>query len=461
MSTDVTNRTRPVALDDGTVYADLGDPHGLGRVLDDADLISGGTMRQLVLCGPTPGDSSRVLRGWVDRLGSWVVEADPYIGPSSLRLRVGRDGRAVTVTRAAGWFGDAGPEVVAEATKHVRHAVGKCGARMVGSPSTTGLAMLRAYWDRQGYAFDPAPADVQTLIRSTSGQGRFELLPRGRERGGRRLVAVDARFQYAAIAGSIELGVGEPVDIGPHDPPPYAAAWVEVEVEAGDGCPPFGLLGVKDPHGRGWSYPARGRFVTWCHWCEVELARANGYRVTVRRAIVWRSRSRALRGWASAMVRERDRLDGRTAIAEPVRAAVAAAYRNLTIQTIGQLHGRDTRREYVVADAAEIPADAEGWTRVEHGWRYVVAEPAAHRAAWSHPEWTSHLWAVARVRLARQMLACKPAELVAVALDSTYVTRPPAEPDDGRVGGWRVTAEAGPWQAFGSMTDVYRHIKGE
>lgn len=422
----------------------------LAELLDSLEA-EHGRFERVVLTGERPGDSNRVLRGWLGRLGHWVQIGTPYIGPSTIRLRVGRDGREVAVTWSAAWFGAVSdPDAVAAATMTLRHVCGRAGARMVGTPATTGLAMLRHYWTDRDWDFPTIDPEIQSAIRSTSGQGRFELFERGRRRGGNSLLSIDARFQYAAIARTLELGVGEPLRLGPNEPAPYAAAWVNVDVIIdADQAPPFGLLGVASD-GAGWHYPARGRFRTWAHWCEVELARQHGYTCEVVDGWVWPKRARALAGWASNLIRERDRADS---------PAVRAGCRNLAIQTIGALHGRDVRREYVVGDTAEIPADADGWAPTDDGrWRYTVRE-ASNRNAYAHPEWTSHIWAVARGRLARQMLRTNPEHLVACALDSIYVTKaPPLAVDEGKAGAWRQTGHVGRWQAFGSMTDVYRRM---
>lgn len=429
----------------GAVFVGFDGP-GLGAVLD---AVPG--CERVVLCGARPG-TARELRAWCERLGRWVLVEQPHYGTSSVRLRAACDGREVSVSWSAGWFGDASPAAAAEATQRVRHVVAKAGGRMVSTPATTGLGLLRAYWTKRGVSYQPAPDDVGAWIRATSGQGRFELLPRGRERGGARLVSIDARFAYAAIARSLSFGVGVPVDIGTHEPEPYAAAWCEVEFQPSERWP-FGLLGVKTDER--WHYPTSGRWVTCAHWCEIELAREHGYAVNVRRAVVWPNRSRVLAGWASMLIRERERAGLGGAASPEAIEAMRSAYRSIAVQTVGLLHGRENLREHVAECADDIPASAIGFAPAGAGrWRYTVrtgGDPLRN-----HPEWTSHLWAVARCRLVRQMMVTP--DLVAVALDSVFTTRPATAPDDGKVGGWRQTGHAGRWQPFDNMTDVYAHM---
>jgi len=447
----VTTDTGTVTID-GTAYVTT-DYDSLGDALAEAEAATE-SLSRLVLCGPRPGGTGRNFRLWAGRLGAWIEVGESHVSPSSLNMRVGHDGREVRVTWAYSWFGESEPAAVAEATKQIRHVVAQSGARMLGSPSATGTAMLRAVHARRSWEFSTSPAEIQSALRQTSGQGRFELLDRGRLRGGRNLYAVDARFQYAAIARNIEVGVGVPVDLGPNDPPSYAAAWVEVEVDTAGSPYPFGLLGVK--RGGKWEYPYVGRFTTWAHWCEVEYARAHGYRCRVLGGYLWPMRSRALAPWAVALIRAREAA-ARPGLDSATVEASRSACRNMVIQSIGAMHGRDVLREYVVADSSEIPAAAEGWSRHEDRWRYQIREASNHRAVNSHPEWTTHLWAVARLRLLRRMMSA-PEKVAAVALDALYVTdpRPFASPtDDGTPGRWRVTKTAGFWKPFRTMNDVY------
>ncbi len=444
-----------------TTYV-MAEAAGLGATLDRAlDEAAGHRVTRVIVCGELP--TGRAMHRWVAELGGWVHEVEPYVGTVALRARCGRDGHTISVSRAAQWFGTVTPAAAAEATKHVRHVIGMTGATMVGSPSHTGLAMLHKLWERRGVEYPVQPIEVQTLLRATSGQGRFELLDRGRARGGRRLISVDARFAYAALA-KVELPVGEPVELLGVEPDEYAPSWceVEAEVDGGYNAPlPFGLLPVMREGGRReWHYPAAGRFVTWCSGAEVQLARRHGYRVSVRRAIVWPGRARPLASWAQHLIRERDRMMA-LPIDEATREAVRAACRGIVLHTIGMLHGRDTIEQHTVSDPAAIPLDATGMRPVPGGWQYEARRPNVARAGDSHPEWTATLWALGRARLASHMIEQPPGAVVAVALDSMMLDREPIGcVDTGAAGSWRETKRAGSWQPFTSMFDVYAHLGG-
>jgi hypothetical protein len=461
--TNPTETGRAPAVIGSTVFLDATGA-GVGADLDRAVSIARDNGEaecgRVVVCGGAPRMSvipveRRQWETWLNTTRGWAQLDRPYIGATAIRARFGDGGgRTITVGRAAQWFGDAAPGDVCEATKHVRQIVGATGATMTGSPSRTGLAMLHAIWHRQGVEFEPQPEPVQQLIRSTSGQGRFELLPRGRERGGRQLVAVDARFQYAAIASAVSLPVGDPQPVRAGDQlDRYACGWVHVRFTANDAIP-FGLLPVMKPGSdRAWHYPAAGTHDTWATWSEIELATDHGYRVTVLGGYWWPSTGRPLRGWADRLIRERDRITGRP-VSTSVADAVRAALRNITIQTIGMMHGRDTIEQHTVTDSIEIPDDAVSMRPISGGFAYEVRRPAAWRSNDSHPEWTAQIWGLARRRLAQRMLD-DPRHVVAVALDSVVYDRTPTDTDTGRAGGWRPTRTAGRWQALTSMSDVY------
>lgn len=463
-----TETTRSPAVAGSVIYLDAS-LAGVGGDLDRAVSIARdngeGECKRVVITGGAPSLSAipverRQWSAWLAKSAGWAALDEPWIGATSLRARFADGhGRVISVQRGAQWFGDAAPGDVCEATKHVRQIVGATGATMTGSPSRTGLGMLHAIWARQGVEYAPQPEFVQQLIRSSSGQGRFELLPRGRDRGGRRLVAVDARFAYASIASAASLPVGDPEPVRAGEQlDRFACGWVNAQFTAPASCGlPFGLLPVmRDDSRRAWWYPSRGTHDTWATWAELSLAIEHGYRVIVLGGYWWPETARPLRGWADRIIRERDRITERP-VSVDTAEAVRVALRNITIQTVGIMHGRDTIEQHHVTSSTEIPDDAVSMVRTRDGFTYEVRRPATWRSADSHPEWTAQLWGLARYRLARRMLD-DPRHVVAVALDSVIYDTEPADTDTGRVGGWRITRRAGRWQPMTSMSDVYRAL---
>lgn len=452
----------PSPVTEGDTTFTPADPAGVGATLDRHGRAG---VRRIIITGPAPdiagcrSDAER-WRRWLDLAGRNVPLDEPYIGAAALRARYGRDGGTVSVTRAAQWFGEsAEPAAVAEATKHVRHVAGTVGAVMTGSPSRTGLAMLHATWKRGGHEYRPQDDGVQEEIRATSGQGRFELLDRGRRLGTPRMIALDAEFAYARIASTIELPVGDPVELAAGEWPSsaYAPAWLGVTFTPSRDLP-FGLLPVRED--RGWSWPTRGRKLSsWATGAEVAIARQHGYRIRVERGYYWPTKRRVLGTWAETLMRHRRRvLD--LPLQPGVADAVRTATRNIAIQTIGILHGRDATEQRTVIDPREIPDDALAVRRERDGaWRYELRAPVARRAGDSHPEWTAQIWGVARARLARQMLVNGP-RVIAVALDSVMLDHDPHPDSDKVPGEWRVTKRAGRGGPFTSMSGVYAHMDG-
>lgn len=434
--------TSPVVTDGGVIYLAPSGP--LGRQLDELRRAYDGDVRRVVLAGRPVVD--------LDELRPFTVAGEPVIRPNMLRLvLIAPDGRQVTVTSSGAWFDDAPPAAVERATPHVRWAVRKYhAATMHATPSRTGLAMIAAGWASNGADYPTAPDEIQRLIRSTSGQGRFQVLRPGAVRN---LVTVDATFAYADIAMRAELPTGDPEWTQYADPEPFARAWVHVDYVAAPSVP-VGLLGVRD--GQRWTWPTSGRHDTWATWAEVEHARACGYDCRVVEAIVWPSTRRALGPWAAHVMRMREA--PMPAAADDTRRAYRGALRNLVIQTVGVMHGRGPMRQHHVSDAGEVPDDAVTfWPNSDGTFTYELREAGGPM---SHPEWTAQLWGVARLRLVRQMLAQRD-RLVAVALDSVILD---GDPDDvGSVPGrWRVTGRrrvpAG--STVETMRDVYELTTG-
>lgn len=437
--------TDPV-IDGNTAYVMPGP--SIGATADAALAAGGGAIRHVVVCGPSAG-AGRAAREWANDTGAWSPAGVPYLAPAAMRAALYCDGAQVNVSRAAAWFGDVGPVTAAAAMRTIRHIAGRKGARVYATPGRTGAAMLRAIWHRQGVELDPCPVEVAELLRSTSGQGRFQLFEPAAA-GGRRLYGVDARFQYAALAGT-ELPGGEPVEVVGAPADPYAPAWCEVEFEPAG---PIGVLGVPTGERRAWHWPTSGGpYVAWCSGAELMAAVRAGYRVTVRRAIVWPVRRRYLGEWSAYLIRERERAAG-LPIEPAVVAAVRYGLRAMVIQTVGMMHGRAPARQCSAGHPSEIPADASRIRRSGDRWLYdMPGEPSA--TAINRPEWSTAIWGLARARLAGQMLAQR-APVVACALDGFYTAGKPVVADDnGRAGQWRASGSWRNWPALSTMSDLY------
>lgn len=417
---------------DGTSVYVMPHPDGLGATVDQA-LADGQPTRHVIICGARPGAGVSGARSFVEQRGRWQLWGEPHITRSALRLSVAgvvdEQTAVVRVSRIEPWFGEhVEPEHASEAMRYVRNVCGAVGVRPAGTPGQTGRALLRAVWDRAGASYPAVSSDVAELLRATSGQGRFELFDAGRA-GGQRLVAVDARFQYGALA-QLELPVGEPVELTGEPDDQYAPAWCHVEFVPAAG--PVGVLGV---HGiGGWWYPTDGGpHRTWCTGAEVLTARRAGYRVRVLRAIVWPQRARPLATWARLLSNGRERVAS-LPVADGVKSASRDGLRAILVQSIGTMHRPPASS--VLSASADKTEGAGGFV-------------------FEHPEWSAQIWGIARARLAGVMLR-QTAPVVACALDGLYVAgEPVVEPDNGRPGAWRVQWSGGPFGPLSSMADLY------
>jgi hypothetical protein len=400
------------------------DPAGLGSTVDRA-LDAAPASSRVVVCGPRPGAGRTGARTWADQLGGWFPTKPAHVTRSALRAELARDGQTVSVSRAEPWFGvSTTPADAAGAMRVIRHVTLQAGVRPFGTPGQTGRRMLAEMWAAAGAEWPTAPAGVGDVLRSTSGQGRYQFVPE-HAGGGAELAYVDARFQYGALAG-LELPVGEPVERAGELPDEYAPAWCHVDFTPPAGCA-LAVLGVYDEHG--WQWPTSGTWSTWCAGAEVHAARGAGYRVKVRGSIVWPGRARPLGAWSRLVVRERERVAG-LPLDAGVRDAARAGLRGIVVQAIGSIHGR----------ASTVPVGD--------------ASASSTRTVGAHPEWSTAIWAAARVRLARVM-ADQRAPIVACATDGFYVAGAPViPPDDGRAGRWVEVWNCVDWPAVGSMTEL-------
>lgn len=412
------------------------DPAGLGPTLDRA-LAALPEARSVAICGGRIGTIGQT-RAWSANLGEWNPTGREYVTRDVLDVRAERFGHEVRARRVSQWFGDVRPAAAAEAMRIVRGVTVKMGTRPGGGhPSNTGAAMLARHWERTGQHYPTCPPEVAELLTSTSGQGRFEVMPAAAADGVYpQVVRVDARFQYAAIAGC-ELPIGEPVEVVGELPDPYAPSWSEVRWTPADGLP-FGLLPVLFPgdaetgRRKGWQWPTSGEHVGWVSGAELHLARQHGYRVEVVRSIVWPGKGKPLRAWSKLLADQRARV-GELPVDPETRAAARAALRNILMLTIGAMHRYDPPQPVITGNRNDWPTEQS-----------PTAAVAGSGSRMSRPEWSTAIYGVARARLAAAMLDQR-APVLGCTLDGFYVGGEPVLPaDDGRVGRFRVEAR-GQW----------------
>ena len=418
--------------------------------------------QRIYLVGERPGG------GTYDGLLGWLLDAPlppawragaHYLGDAMLPvLRFEHvAGAKVEVLRVATWLGD-GDYSCADAADALRLTLEllrwqwKSGdVELLGTPATTGRDLwLRTIPDDVGWPV--LSPELQQLVRSTSGQGRWE--HRADQHGDTiaGLHGYDMRFSYAGLVDEI----GGPL-VAHDDRPcfePYQRGRYRVSVTVPDGWDHVGLLGIPNRRGIGWEWPAEpGRtFETWADGAELHLAADHGWRFDVLERLLFADGD-PLRTWRDRLVRARDEAARREQAGrlDPAAAKlVRDALRSLVLHTIGAFHasGSPVTRTASRADAERMMPPESAPSMTIHGDTVLWQEPQA--AVWrelAHPEWSAAVWARCRTRLLSHRptgtgaLHVPPASVLSMRTDALYVTDDPGWPDPGRVGLLRPTCQ--------------------
>lgn len=442
---------------------------------DLASLLAGSPGVEVIYTiSPTPGVEALRNLAAADPGPEWV--ADPHyltLPTPVLRFKHRGDGRRVEVHRAASYFGegDLDPRAAHDAWNYlgslIRGAFDE-GA-VLTTPASTGRYLLARCisGDREWPVLEP---DTQDFIRETTGQGRVQMF--GRESRG-PLCQYDARLAYGALCA--QLPAGEPVRdtvniyAGWRTPARYLVRfavpryWDRGACACGAiGHAGIGLLPVRDADRWTWpAAPGTDHGPTWVDGREVGIALAHGWRVEIiermmfpfppynaaRRVNGQITRNGPLDQWAQKLCRLRYQVPNE----HESRALVRTAIRAILLFGIGALHGTPRRRTHTVsaaeASAGAIPSTARDVLPLGDRFVWTSTEPAAWPEM-SHPEWTSAIWARARVALLDcaaphghrvGMLHVPAATVVGCFTDSLYLTADPGWADDGRVGRFRRT----------------------
>lgn len=393
-------------------------------------------------CGRPPA-ARTITRELVD---FGVGDAHVYLEGHYPMIVIGR----TRITFAGTFYGDECSPRTAELAhswldREIRRVWRDDGAGLLATPATTG----RDLWLRtipSGPGFPVLDDDLQALIRSTSGQGRIETMPgRGRIR---ELWVYDARLAYLGVTRGLPIGVPELVD-GTYaadlaEREPFTPARWLVTFAAPDGWNGPGILPARARSGElVWEWPRRSHEPTWVDGAELHLARQHGWRVGVLQGLVWPRRADPFRTW-------QDRLIAVLAAAEglpgEVWTAVRSAVRAIVLHTIGSMHGA-TRLETRTGagEGGELDEGARNIRMERDGSITWAVERAPAWPECVHPEWTSAIWARARVRLLSApdhvgALHLPAGELVGFRTDAIYTTRRTRweDVDDGRPGRYRL-----------------------
>lgn len=378
-------------------------------------------------------------------LGSW--EPDPaghFIHPTRPVFRfvnysLGMNTPAkVTVMSVQAWFGAAADgRDLFELTDGVR-ALHRTIRRLFDNKAlllATPLATGRELWQRtipRGTEFPSLSPELGELIRSTTQQGRVELLPPATPTVP-FLCELDARLAYGALCNELPTGVLEHDDRPWHPDDAYQRARYRVTVTVPDDWQHVGLLGVRR---RGWEYPAAPgeTFETWADNVELHLAHKMGWTFHAHERIVF-DKGRPLDRWARHLT------TGATTATDPL---VRAGLRAILLNTIGGFTAKPRMVTKSAPDdgATSFPARARH-ARIVDG-HLVWMEPGPDRAPWMHmPHWPATIWARQRVRLltgpgGAGALHLDPEHVVAFRTDALWLTVNPPWQDDGKAGQYRL-----------------------
>lgn len=378
--------------------------------------------------------------GWSH--GNHFPHAQNPVGRFTYRTE-GERPRHVEVQHLGSWVpGDEtdDPAVVWQAFRMLRDAVrqrwGSETVELLGSPTTLGQDL----WSRtipQNIEYPLMSQELRELIRTTSGQGRFELrtapavpaeLP--------SLHYYDCTWAYAGLTWGMPVGAPTRVTAREFEGEPALAEkrlrgrgrW-HVRATVPPDWTHVGLLPCSGAGG--WEYPAEpGRtFTAWASGPEVWLARQQGWAVEVLDGITW-AEGKPLNLWRDRLVECWQAFNAMAATAGDLyaRAAKLAAkmVRSVVLFTIGGFHSKGVARKGVATSEAAIPATA---TRAEERggtWTWQSDRQASGNCA--HPEWSAEVYGRMRARLLSGpngvgALHLKPAEVVAFRSDALFVTR--------------------------------------
>lgn len=437
-------------------------------------------VRRVYLVGPKPGrgGSAETLYQWFRQkeVGeSW--EVTKFLQDDDLPLLdlvargEGRGRRTLRVQRMAQWFDDDvdySPRQARDAMVYLDQLLQRSfdeNARCLNTPGATGQAL----WDRLRKASYPQLSEEdQRLIRSTSGQGRFELcsLPAREQLLG--FAYLDGRFMYAALCTGLGFGPAERDTLNEYDP--HRRGRYRISFRVPRDWDHVGLLPVKDEDGETWLYPSERGYQgeTWADAVEVGLALERGWSIEIRERLLLQSSTAGqpwpLDTWAKRLIdmraeviASRDRREIDPFLAE----LVAQGLRAILLHTIGAFHRRDSFETVIVygqADLRRVPAQYPVTAHGDGTWTY--RHPAAlskWAAQFQHPEFSAAVWARCRRRLLLSetkkkgvvveqagVLTLPRVKLVGMRVDAMYLTENP---------GWKDTGEPGKFRLKGLLKE--------
>jgi hypothetical protein len=398
--------------------------------------------------------------------------------PTSRWKFQGEDGsrRSVEIQHLGSWGVPTvdDPRVAWHAFRLLREGVqarfGGAGVEILGTPTTTGQDL----WARsipQGKEYSLMSAELRDLIRTTSGQGRFELFePPSVPEKLPALNYYDCTFAYAGLTWG--MPVGNPTHITARQfesaPSTQKEKWVRgrgrwhVRATVPSDWAHVGLLPLSGvPR---WEYPRTpGRtFTTWASGSEIWLALQKGWHVEFIDGITW-AEGKPLDTWREKLVSCWQALNAMAATGDGVygeAAALAAKMtRSVLLFTIGGFHSKGTQKKGIAGSEAAIPASAYRAEEHDDGsWTYQ-ADREEH-SMFLHPEWSAEVYGRMRARLlsgpnGTGALAVPAESVVAFRSDAMMLTTNPGWSNpDATPGRFRIKGSLGACDAPRSEADL-------
>jgi hypothetical protein len=318
----------------------------------------------------------------------------------------------------------------------LRSRWGTDGVELLGSPTTLGQDL----WARtipQNTEYPLMSAELRELIRTTSGQGRFELFtPPAIPEKLPALHYYDCTFAYAGLTWG--LAVGNPTRVTAREyeaaAPALREKWLRgrgrwhMRVMVPDDWRHVGLLPCSGAGG--WEYPSEpGRtFTSWASGPEAWLALTRGWHIEVLDGITW-TEGKPLNLWRDKLVDAWSALGTMATTAGPGYADAARLAqkmaRSVLLFTIGGFHSRGTQRAGVAASEDSIPATATRAEERDGVWTWQAAREVT--GPYAHPEWSAEVYGRMRARLlsgpaGTGALAVRPDQVVAFRSDAMMLT---------------------------------------
>ena len=324
--------------------------------------------------------------------------------------------RRVEIQHLGSWVPGAetsDPRMAAEAFRMLHDAIkarwGSDSVQLLGSPKTLGEDL----WERtipKNTEYPLMSQELRELIKTTSGQGRFELFtPPSVPEKLPALHYYDSTFAYAGLTWGLSVGSPTRVTAREYD---NALPKLKEKMVRGRGRwhvratvpADWSHVGLLPCSGTGgWEYPREpGRtFTTWASGPEVWVALKRGWHIEIIDGITWQE-GKPLDLWRNKLVDAWQSLTSLSQTASgPYRDAATLAakmVRSVLLFTIGGFHSSGVQRKGISGSEAEIPAGARPVAEHNGSWSWR-GNTSASGGDNAHPEWSAEVYGRMRARL--------------------------------------------------------------